>query len=91
VILWDVVVGQPLGQPFASETDWVTSVVFSPDGQTLTAGSRDGAVTVWDVGLERWKQAACAIANRNFSESERLQYLPGLADQPVCAISLSAQ
>jgi WD40 repeat protein len=30
-------------------SDWVLSVAFSPDGQTLAAGSADGAVRLWDL------------------------------------------
>jgi len=31
-------------------TDAVTSVVFSPDGQKLASGSRDGTVSIWRIG-----------------------------------------
>ena len=30
-------------------TDWVTSVSFSPDGNTLASGSRDNTVRLWDA------------------------------------------
>jgi WD40 repeat protein len=30
-------------------TDWVRSVAFSSDGQTLASGSRDGTILLWDV------------------------------------------
>ena len=30
-------------------TDWVYSVVFSPDGNTIASGSRDSTVRLWDA------------------------------------------
>ena len=60
VQLWDV--AQPwrpslLGQPLASApgagqaggSDFVTSVAFSRDGQTLASGGYDGAIRLWSV------------------------------------------
>jgi WD40 repeat protein len=33
--------------------DQVTSVAFSPDGRTLTSGSMDSTIKLWDVASER--------------------------------------
>jgi WD40 repeat protein len=33
-------------------TDGVTSVVFSPDGVTLSSGSEDGTVRLWGVATD---------------------------------------
>jgi WD40 repeat protein len=36
-------------QTLHGHTDWVRSVTFSPDGQTLASGSTDETIKVWDV------------------------------------------
>ncbi len=48
VLLWDVATGI-LRHTLQGHADWVTSVAFSPDGQTLASGSLDGTVLLWDV------------------------------------------
>lgn len=53
----------------------VRSIVFSPDGKALTALSIDGTVTRWQVDVESWQQAACAVANRNLSCDEWGDYI----------------
>ncbi|WP_299487769.1 hypothetical protein [Acaryochloris sp. IP29b_bin.137] len=35
--LFDLVEGQPIGQPFSGHTSSVLSVAFSPDGQTIVS------------------------------------------------------
>nr|WP_225880409.1 WD40 repeat domain-containing serine/threonine-protein kinase [Anabaenopsis elenkinii] len=38
-----------LRHTLTGHSDWVTSVGFSPDGQTLASGSRDKTIKLWDV------------------------------------------
>jgi predicted amidohydrolase len=48
VRLWDVATGQVV-YTLMGHTDWIGSLAFSPDGQTLASGSDDGTVKLWDV------------------------------------------
>ena len=49
VRLWSVGTGAPL-RTLGEDMDWVESVLFSPDGETLVSASSDGTVHLWSVG-----------------------------------------
>jgi hypothetical protein len=59
-------------------------LAFSPDGTRLIAGSGDGTVAVWDVGLRAWPSRACRIANRNLTQEEWAQYLGDMPYHKTC-------
>ncbi|MEW6092993.1 MAG: WD40 repeat domain-containing protein [Chloroflexota bacterium] len=48
VSLWDSTSGQLL-RTFTGHSDGILELAFSPDGQTLAVGDRDGKITLWDV------------------------------------------
>src|SRR3569832_2698197 len=53
IILWDVSTGQvirSLGGWRSGHSQWISSVTFSPDGQTLASSSGDKTLKLWDVG-----------------------------------------
>jgi WD40 repeat protein/serine/threonine protein kinase len=77
VILWDTTAGRILGQPLRASNDWVNAVSFRPDGATLAAGTMDQQVFLWNTRLEIWRETACLIANRTFTDYERQLYLTG--------------
>jgi RNA polymerase sigma factor (sigma-70 family) len=63
--LWEVATGRPLRQ-FDRPPGWTTALVFSPDGQTLTAGglSRD---------IRRWRVSTGEVARQwTIQRQERL-------------------
>ena len=53
IILWDVMTGQPIGQPLLGHTDLITHIAFSPDGKLLASSSRDKTIILWDVRTHR--------------------------------------
>ncbi len=44
--LWDLQTGKLL-QIFTGYSNWVSSLAFTPNGQTLVSGSWDGTITIW--------------------------------------------
>ena len=46
--LWDVTTGKHTAT-LQGHTDFLYSVVFSPDGRTLASGAFDGAIKLWDM------------------------------------------
>jgi hypothetical protein len=59
-------------------------LAFSPNGMVLVAGSRQGAIHLWDLALRTWPSRACRLANRNLTQQEWRQYLGDLPYQKTC-------
>jgi WD40 repeat protein len=79
VRLWDVASHKPIGEPLPGHkvvvANWVINLIFSADNKMLAAGSKDGAVTLWDVDETSWEKIACFIANRNLTRKEWDEYV----------------
>lgn len=75
VNLWDTQSWQPIVS-FVGHTGEVRAVVFSPTGDYVASGGAiDWVVRLWNVSLVRWQAEACAIANRNLTRDEYVQYV----------------
>src|SRR5262249_37444593 len=46
--LWDAETGQSLST-LGKHSDWVTCVLFTPDGNRLISGGRSGIAKVWEI------------------------------------------
>jgi WD40 repeat protein len=71
--LWDLANGTLLGTLSASHTDLITSLAFSPDGQTLASGSKDRSIILWDIATQTALGAPLAkhdntVASLTFSQ-----------------------
>jgi WD40 repeat protein len=57
--LWDAQTGKSLGKLKAHDSP-ITGLAFTPDGQTLVTGSRDGMLKVWDWAQRQVRQELSA-------------------------------
>ncbi len=69
--------------PDASVTEF--AFTLSPDGRTLAIADGSQAVVVWNLAAETWHRHLCRILDRDFTRSERIQFLPAnQRSQPTC-------
>jgi WD40 repeat protein len=85
IILRDVALRQPIGQPLRDHNNGVSSVSFSPHGTILASGSADRTIILWDISLESWQARACRIANRNLTDGEWRDYLGNEQYRGTCS------
>jgi len=84
IIMWDVIVGQPIGPPLVGHSNFVYSLAFSPDGKTMASGSSDNTIILWDVDPESWQVRACRRAGRNLTRAEWQAFFPGRPYHKTC-------
>ncbi|MEA2596194.1 MAG: hypothetical protein QOF01_2663, partial [Thermomicrobiales bacterium] len=86
LILWDISSRRLLGVLSGSSSvrPLISSIAFSPDGNTVAASDRDGAISVYPVRPSDWVARACAIAGRNLTLAEWSVYLSDTPYEFVC-------
>jgi DNA-binding CsgD family transcriptional regulator len=72
--LWDVVTGEPIGEPIPTLTSTAPAPVPGQRTHLLTAS--DQWVQIWDLDVERWGELACLAAGRNLTRTEWEQVGP---------------
>jgi WD40 repeat protein len=84
--LWDVDTHEPIGALFAVPQDkTIRSVVFSSSSGLLASNSEGDAIIFWDGDYQAWSARACAIVNRNLTESEWNTYMGNRPYRRTCA------
>jgi len=77
VVLLDNTQANPQLEQFLSgHSDYVSSVAFAPDGNTLASGSYDNTIILWDLNPRSWAEKSCQRAGRNFTRAEWEKYFP---------------
>ncbi len=80
--LWDINSHQLLTPTFYRHTGVVLDIAFNSDGTRMA--SAGDAILQWDTNPASWVVKVCALAGRNLTENEWIQYFPNQLYRPTC-------
>jgi WD40 repeat protein len=83
IVFYDMTI--PLGSPPGGDKIAVSTIVYTPDGQTLISANQDGIPLYWEGSQLAWEARACRVANRNLSQAEWQEYLKDKPYRRTCA------
>ena len=75
--LYDVATGTRLGDPVVTDAPLIYPAFLHPDGTSLAVTDAAG-VLLWDLAPQHLAEAACRVAGRELSATERATYLADL-------------
>ncbi|MGP4085963.1 hypothetical protein, partial [Streptomyces sp. KR55] len=75
---------EPYGRQLTGHVDTVTSVAFSPEGDTLTSVGYDLTARVWTLHADRAADYVCARTGGVLTRAEWEEHLPRLGYREVC-------
>ncbi len=84
---WDAATHQQLGDPLLGDPSPVTSIVLTPDGDTLVTGYADGSVSRWDVSyLKNPVGRLCARPGATYTDADWRADVPrGPSPRTLCS------
>ncbi|MFK7921631.1 MAG: CHAT domain-containing protein [Bacteroidia bacterium] len=74
--LWNLESTTTLPIVMTDQPDWIMSLTYSPDGQYVLAGCRNGEIKRWLTDPEKMKSPLCDIQTRALNYTEWNLYLP---------------
>jgi WD40 repeat protein len=73
-----------IGQPLTTDTSYVFSAAFGPDGSTLVTGSNDETIRLWNLNIGHAINRICSVTDGDLTAQQWRTYIPQLSYNPPC-------